>query len=296
MIFVTGSSGFIGKNFISLSRPDIIPISRTIDTEFKYNLVKSNLSNIDLCQNTKHALIHLGGLAHGNYDNQAYDKVVDSTIDLAKQAVEIGIKRFVFVSSIIVNGSETKNEKFSSLSEEKPQNYYAKSKHRTEIELKNLACDTGLELVIVRPTLVYGPDAPLNFGSLVNLISNFPFLPFGLTSNRRDFISVQNLVDLLLICATHSDAPGNIFLASDNETVSIRRFTNSIAKGLGKRLYQLPIPTFFIRIVARLFGKLSMAEQLLSNLEVDSSNIKHVLGWTPPYSMEESMHFLKRNK
>jgi len=121
-------------------------------------------------------------------------------------------------------------------------------------------------------------------------------LPFALTNNRRDFISVQNLADLLVTCAQHPNASGHTFLASDGETVSIKAFTNAIAKGLNKSLIQLPIPTSLMRFAGKLLGKSAMVEQLVGNLEVDSSNLKEVLDWVPPYTMEESMAFLKQEK
>ena len=295
MIFLTGSSGFIGKHFLALNRKDVIPVKRVDNTSSEYDLYKAYRSNIDECQNSNNAVVHLGGLAHGSYDDSSYDLIVDSTINLAMQAVDVGIKRFVFVSSVAVNGPSSYNHKFSPLSEANPRNYFAKAKLRAESQLGKLECETGLELVIVRPTLVYGANAPMNMGLLINLVAKMPALPFGLAENRLNFICVHNLVDLLLTCATHFNAPGNVFLASDTETVSIKDFTNLIAKGMGKTLYQLPIPISFLHVALLLAGKGSVSAQLLGNLEVDSSHVKDVLGWTPPYKMGSSMCFFDGN-
>jgi len=152
-----------------------------------------------------------------------------------------------------------------------------------------------MEIVIVKPTLVYGPEAPGNFGLLTKLVHKFPLLPFGLAKNKRDFIAVQNLVDLLIVCAKHPDAAGHTFLASDCETVSIKEFTNAIAKGLNRTLIQVPVPNYIMRFAAKLVGKSLMLEQLLGNLQVDSSNAQEVLGWIPPYTMEQAMASLSEN-
>ncbi|WP_140260454.1 NAD-dependent epimerase/dehydratase family protein, partial [Vibrio parahaemolyticus] len=214
---------------------------------------------------------------------------VDATLQLANSAVKSGVKRFVFVSSIGVNGGGSQLEPFSPSSPPNPHSDYAKSKLACEIGLNEIAKQTGLEVVIVRPTLVYGPNAPGNFGMLTKLVNSIPFLPFGLANNRRDFISVGNLVDLLIVCAKHKNAPGNIFLASENNTVSTRDFVNAIAAGQGRTVFQIPIPVSFMRLVGLVIGKSAMIEQLFGNLEVDSSNLKDILNWTPPYSMKESM-------
>ncbi|MPY01382.1 NAD-dependent epimerase/dehydratase family protein, partial [Salinivibrio sp. VYel4] len=244
-------------------------------------------------------VIHLAGLAHvlNNKDKGSLDEYREvntcGTINLARQAAKSGVKRFIFVSSIGVNGPLTIDSPFTSDMKAKPHNLYAQSKYEAEIGLKRIAEKKGLELVIIRPTLVYGPNAPGNFGMLSKLVKKLPFLPFGLANNRRDFISVQNLADLLFTCATHPKAAGHTFLASDSETVSIKQFTNAIAKGLGKKTFQLPVPVALMRLAGKLVGKSDMIEQLYGNLEVDSSNIKEVLGWTPPYTMDQSMALLK---
>jgi nucleoside-diphosphate-sugar epimerase len=177
-----------------------------------------------------------------------------------------------------------------------PHNHYAKSKSLAELGLKKIASETGLEVIVVRPTLVYGPKAPGNFGLLTKLVHKLPLLPFGLADNKRDFIAVQNLVDLLMTCVNHPNAAGHTFLASDCQTVSIKSFTNAVGKGLGKTVIQLPVPVSLMRLTARLVGKSAMMEQLLGNLQVDSSNAHDVLGWVPPYTMEQAMASLSENK
>ncbi|WP_278182915.1 NAD-dependent epimerase/dehydratase family protein [Vibrio misgurnus] len=301
-ILLTGATGFVGSFISNNGSNDIRCVIRDNDRhKFKSIFTITNLDRKTKWQGAfseVESVIHLAGLAHFNtFTSEEYHTVnVDGTLNLAYQAASAGVKRFVFVSSIGVNGTSTQNESYRFDSPECPHNAYAKSKHDAELGLRKISIETGLEVVIVRPTLVYGPEAPGNFGMLTKLILKFPFLPFGLTENKRDFIAVQNLADLLITCAKHPDAGGHTFLASDGETVSIKDFTNAIAIGLNKKLIQLPVPVSLMRFAARLVGKSAMAEQLLGNLQVDSSNAKEVLGWTPPYTMEQAMASLSENK
>lgn len=306
MILLTGASGFIGKYFIFLAEHNI---SRAVIREGYLNQFQFLYPEIDFFTidnltadtewggafNSCQAVIHLAGLAHSSDYSEVDFRTVnfEGTINLASAAAKAGVKRFVFVSTIGVNGTSTLGTPFSSLSAPAPHNDYAQSKYDTELALKKISFETGLELVIVRPTLVYGPDAPGNFGSLTKLVNKLPLLPFGLTNNKRDFIAVQNLADFLNTCATHPNAAGHTFLASDMETVSIKQFTNAIADGLGKKVFQLPIPVSLMRFAGKLIGKSAMVEQLVGNLHVDSSNLKEVLGWTPPYTMKQAMTTLR---
>lgn len=300
-ILLTGASGFIGKQLYSINPSLFRCVVREGGGSGERYADVYEVNSINSKTNWKDSLldvdciIHLAGIAH-SYTNQNEDYRETNllgTLLLAQQASKSGVKRFVFVSSIGVNGNATLEKPFSFFDEPKPKNYYTNSKHEAEIGLKKIAAETGLEVVIVRPTLVYGPNAPGNFGLLTKFIKKFPVLPFALTNNKRDFIAVQNLADLLITCATHSNAPGHTFLASDMETVSIKQFTNAIADGLGKKMFQLPIPVSLMRLSGKLMGKSAMVEQLVGNLQVDSSNIKQVLGWTPPLTMEQAMLSLR---
>lgn len=298
---ISGGSGFVGSILSGIARD-----SRYIIRNSQFNNFDNVFEIESFDANTKwggafdgiSTIIHLAGLAHNkNVSQSAFDIVNNQgTLHFATQAAKAGVKRFVFVSSIGVNGGATYENPFSSFDKPYPQNPYTISKYKAEVGLKKLSEKTGLEVVIVRAPLIYGLNAPGNFGALTHLINKYPVLPFGLAKNRRDFIAVQNLVDLLLVCANHPDAAGHIFLASDCETVSIKEFTNAIAKGLNKKLIQLPVPVSLMRFAARLIGKSAMVEQLLGNLQVDSSNVKEVLDWVPPYTMEQAMASLSENK
>lgn len=301
-ILLTGATGFVGKCLFSLIEEPCRCVFRNgenayFENKFIVDSIDSNTNWNGSCDNIS-VVIHLAGLAHSNlFTVEDYQSVnVDGSLHLAREAAKAGVKRFIFVSSIGVNGTSSMNTPYSIYSELRPHNAYTQSKYETEIGLKKIADETGMELVIVRPTLVYGPNAPGNFGLLTALINKTPFLPFALINNKRDFISVQNLSDLLITCAKHKSAGGHTFLASESRTVTIKEFTNAIAKGLGKNVIQLPVPAILLRLTGKLLAKSSMIEQLIGNLEVDSSNLQEILDWTPPYSMEESMAFLHKQK
>ncbi|NGZ15707.1 NAD-dependent epimerase/dehydratase family protein [Vibrio aestuarianus] len=302
-ILLTGSSGFVGSHFSS-------------DTSIKRIVVREN-DNCDHWECEQYtisalngqtdwsgafsdigAIIHLAALAHSRtFTSDDYQQVnVDGALHLAREAALAGVKRFVFVSSIGVHGPNTFKEPFTPTSPLVPDNDYTRSKLSAEQGLKTIAKETGLEVVIVRPTLVYGADAPGNFGLLSKLIARVPFLPFGSIKNKRDFISAQNLADLLLRCATHSNASGHVFLASEGQTVSVGEFTNQIARGLNRKIIQFPVPAGLFRLAGRLTGKTQLVEQLVGNLHVDNSNLKQQLNWIPPYSMEEVMSQLNKGR
>lgn len=299
---ITGSTGFIGQ-VVATQLQHKVCVLRKGSTHHFADIFEIDLLGLETdwqgAFSDITSIIHLAGIAssEGLIDDEYQTVNTKATIKLAQEAAAEGVKRFVFVSSIRVNGKQTYDVPFNCMSEPGAHNAYSNSKYDAELGLKRIADETGMELVIVRPTLVYGADAKGNFGSLVNLISKIFFLPFGLTKNKRSFISVQNLADLLITCTNHPNAAGHTFLASEGEAISIKDFTNAIAKGLGKKLIQIPVPVSIMKFLASLIGKSSMADQLLGNLEVDSSNIQEVLGWAPKYTMAESMSLLNsRNK
>jgi len=298
-ILVTGATGFVGQNLTQLNQNFRCVIRAGEHHSFADSYTVSTIdasTDWSNCFEGVDAIIHLAGLAHNkSYTDAEYRAVnTDGTLRLALKATEAGVKRFVFVSSIGVNGTNSYDSAFLPSDVADPHNSYAQSKHEAELGLWDISKQTGLEVVVVRPTLVYGPNAPGNFGMLTKLVNSIPFLPFGLANNRRDFISVGNLVDLLIVCAKHKNAPGNIFLASENNTVSTRDFVNAIAAGQGRKVFQIPIPVSFMRLAGLVVGKSAMIEQLFGNLEVDSSNLKDILNWTPSYSMKDSMAMLRK--
>lgn len=308
-ILITGASGFVGKHLLKVLLEKKIKVkclsTNPIDEKAVYNY-KLNLNYGCLCEDATflsdvNCIVHLAGLAHRKGKNapskEEYLQVnYHYPLKLAKLAVNNGVKRFVFISTIGVNGAYTKSQPFSTESLANPFNEYSKSKLRAELALKELSKKSALELVIVRPPLVYGFNAPGNFGFLIKLVRVLPFLPFGLLNNKRDFIYVLNLADMLFRCAFHPNAAGNTFLVSDNQTISLKEFTNAIAKGLGKKVYQLPIPVSFMKCFINLVGMSNLSQQLFENLQIDSTNVEKVLHWTPPFTIEESIHSIFENR
>ncbi|MEZ9925847.1 UDP-glucose 4-epimerase [Vibrio breoganii] len=301
-ILLTGSSGFVGSHFCGDENIKRIVVRDGTHCKHwgcdKYNVDTINgqtdwssaFEDIDV-------VIHLAALAHSRtYTSDDYKQVnIDGALHLAKQAASVGVKRFVFVSSIGVHGSATFGTPVTTKSPLVPDNDYTRSKLAAELGLKKLSLETGLEVVIVRPTLVYGANAPGNFGALTKLVGKLRILPFGLATNQRDFVAVQNLVDLLKLCTIHPNATGHTFLASDLETVSIKKFTNAIGEGLDKKIVQLPVPVSLMKFIGKIIGKSEMIEQLYGDLQVDSSNIEDVLGWTPPLTMKKAMASLRNS-
>jgi len=296
---LTGASGFIGRHVEDL-------LGNNCRSVYRYNTHNSiikdafYIKNID--NNTQwggafdgcESVIHLAGIAHSKkYNEQDYvDVNTNGTIHLASEAAKAGVKRFVFVSSVNVCGSSSFSAPFSNDTEPKPNSPFSRSKLNAELGLKKLAGETGLEVVIVRPTLVYGPNAPGNFGMLTKLVDIVPLLPFGMASNRRNFISVQNLADLLITCTVHEKASGHVFFGSERETLSIKDFTNAIASAQDKHILQVPISIGLMRFIGFCTGKASIVEQLFGNLEVDTVNLQDVLNWAPPHTMKDCMAHL----
>lgn len=294
-LMVTGATGFVGRHLCQIAgncyrvtrhQPREADGSFIVVPELDGSVNWSRLIPKDV-----ECIVHLAGIAHNVSSDEDYVRRinVDGTLHLARQAVLAGVKRFVFVSSIGVNGSQTGETPFTPFDEASPSNLYTRSKYDAELGLHLLSKSMGFELVIVRPTLVYGPNAPGNFRLLTKLVKKLPVLPFALVNNKRDFISVQNLAALLITCATHPNAAGHTFLASDMETLSLKNLTSAMAKSLGKNVFQLPIPVSLMRLAGKLIGKSAMVEQLVGNLQVDSSNVTDVMGWTPPLTMKQAL-------
>ncbi|MBA6222891.1 NAD-dependent epimerase/dehydratase family protein [Colwellia sp. MB02u-18] len=286
-ILITGGTGFIGRELLTkFNDENITLLSRT--TPFK-NQIQASLEDFldkELIIDNFDIVIHLAGLAHNNYDLDEFRKVnVKSTVALAKQVAAKGLKRFVFISSIGVNGNNTVNEPFNELSLANPHADYALSKYEAETELIQLSKSLGFELVIIRPPLVYGENAPGNFKSLYNLISKGVPLPFGLVNNSRSFISVSNLCDFIALTTTHPSAAGELFLIADDERVSTKSLIKTIWKAKNISSFLIPVPTFIFKILFKVLGRSSIYLQLFDNLEVDNSKAKKLLAWYPKQAM-----------
>lgn len=257
------------------------------------------LANIDI-------VVHLAARVHEMQETDVaalsafQDVNLHGTIKLARQAAIYGVKRFVYVSSIKVNGEYTGSNPFTERDAPQPQDPYAVSKWQAEQALHEIGLETGMEIVIVRPPLVYGPGVKANFHSLLKLVSRSLPLPLGSIHNRRSMIFVGNLVDALALCATHPAAAGQTYLVSDGDSVSTPQLVKEIAIAMKRPERLFPFPLSVMRLLARMIGKSSIVDRLTQSLEVDSCKVREELAWQPPYSMRQGLQttadwFLKTN-
>ncbi|EKO3486887.1 SDR family oxidoreductase [Vibrio fluvialis] len=212
------------------------------------------------------------------------------TLNLARQAAAAGVKRFIFVSSIKVNGECTQpNQPFVPLMEHIPADPYGISKYEAEQGLKAIQAQTGLEVVIIRPPLVYGPGVKANFLSMMNWVEKAIPLPLGSVNNRRSLVYLDNLADLILVCCQHPKAAGRTFLVSDNRDVSTSALLQQIARAMNKPSRLISVPTSWLVAAATLIGKKAIAQRVCGNLQLDIAETMHLLDWTPLYSFEEGI-------
>lgn len=301
-ILVTGANGFIGQALCgslqqdhqvraSLRQPNISPfcvdqvVIGDITTDTTWHKA---LEGID-------AIIHLAARAHVLNETHVdplteFRKTnVEGTLNLARQALLAGVKRFVFISSIGVLGAETHAHPFSEASKADPQADYAVSKLEAELALKQLVEGSAMALVIIRPPLVYGANAPGNFGRLLKLVSSNLPLPLGAIHNQRSMVSLDNLVDFIQLCLTHPNAANHTFLIADGTDVSTTELIKLLANGMGRATLLLPIPVKLIKIAASLLGKKNLAQQLCGSLQIDISKAQNMLGWMPPVSANNAL-------
>lgn len=241
-------------------------------------------------------VIHLAARVHVMKDN-ANDPLIEfrkmnvvASEQLARSAAAKGVKRFVYVSSIKVNGEATMGEhKFSEQDLANPQDPYGITKWEAEQALHNVAEETGLELVIIRPPLVYGAGVKGNFKQMLRIVSMGIPLPLASIKNRRDLIYVENLVDALITSAIHPDAVGKTFLVSDGEAVSTPSLLRVLAQEQSKSSWLFAFPIQILNLIAKLVGKSAQVGRLTGSLQIDSSKIRRDLSWVPPYTLKEGL-------
>lgn len=305
-VLVTGANGFVGAALLQELQElsynargsvralpeeligkvtDIYPVGN-IHSETQWG---EALSDCDV-------VIHTAARAHVMNDGAIdplteYRKVnVDGTLNLALQAKEQGVKRFIFISSIKVNGEFTELGKpFTECSAQEPEDPYGVSKYEAEQGLLKLSKEQGMEIVIIRPVLVYGAGVKGNFASLINMVRRGLPLPLGGIHNKRSLVALDNLIDLIITCIDHPSAVNQIFLASDGEDLSTTELLKSLAAVLGLPSRLIAVPSWMLRFVATMLGKKGMALRLLSSLQVDNSKAHEVLGWNPPVSVAEGL-------
>lgn len=214
---------------------------------------------------------------------------VAGTERLARMAASAGVRRLVYVSSIKVNGESTPESPFTEDDAPEPQDAYGQSKQEAEQALRKIAEETGLEVVIVRPPLVYGPGVGANFLRMMNWINRGLPLPLDSVRNSRSLIYLGNLVDALVTCVMHPRAAGKIFLVSDGEDVSTPELIRRLAQAMGRRPRLVSLPPVLLLLAGLLTGKSAEVERLLGSLRVDSSRIRRELQWTPSFSMDQGL-------
>lgn len=293
-VLVTGASGFVGSNLLDALREasfSAIPVGGSsgfvgvcCDFSREFDL-SGALVGAD-------CVVHLAARAHmpiSGSDAHYLNRVnVEAPLALARQAAAAGVRRFVFLSSIGVCGSVSA-EPFRVGMVDAPHDAYSESKQAAEEGLKTVAEETGLELVIVRPPLVYGEAAPGNFPKLKKLATMGLPLPFAGIRNKRSFISVLNLADFLVQCVQQPAAAGEIFLVADSETVTTVEFIRGIASAAGRPCRLFPVPQPLVSGLFSLIGKKELYDKVFGNLEVDASHARQVLGWQPPVSLKEGL-------
>jgi len=250
------------------------------------------------------AVVHLAARVHVMRDNvlqplAAFRAVnVVPTERLARAAAAQGVKRFVYVSSIKVNGEGTPpGRPYTPDDVPAPVDSYGISKHEAEQALRQLAREAGLEVVIIRPVLVYGPGVKANFLSMMRWLHRGIPLPLGAINNQRSLVALDNLVDLIVTCLHHPKALNQTFLVSDGEDLSTTALLRRTAAALGRPARLIPVPALVLRTTARLLGKADFAQRLCGSLQVDISKTRELLGWVPPVSVDEALkqtarHFL----
>lgn len=214
---------------------------------------------------------------------------VDGTLQLARQAAAAGVRRFVFISSIGVNGAETFEAPYTADDVPAPHSAYAQSKHEAELGLLALARNSQLEVVIIRPPLVFGPGAPGNFERLMQALQRGIPLPFGAVHNRRSLVALRNLVSLIEVCLNHPAGANQVFLVSDGEDISTTELLHGVAAALGTRPRLFRVPAGALKAVARLTGQAQLAQQLCGSLQVDILKTRTLLGWAPVIRLDQAL-------
>lgn len=212
------------------------------------------------------------------------------TLNLARQAASVGVRRFVFLSSIKVNGEETPvGRPFTEEDIPAPCDPYAISKFEAEQDLRSLAAETGMEVVIMRPPLVYGPGVRANFLAMLKWLKKGMPLPLGSINNRRSLLGLDNLIDLIVTCLEHPAAANQTFLVADGEDLSTTELVKRLGDGLGRPARLIPMPDWLLKAGAAAVGKRNIAARLCGSLQVDISKARRLLGWTPPVSLDEGL-------
>ncbi|OGB04860.1 MAG: NAD-dependent dehydratase [Burkholderiales bacterium RIFCSPHIGHO2_12_FULL_61_11] len=284
-LLVTGGTGFVGQALVK--RLDDQPVrlaTRADSAGWQKALVGIT------------TVVHLAARVHIMHDTAADPLTafravnVEGTLSLARQAAVAGVKRFLFVSSVKVNGEATPlGQPFTADDAPAPLDAYGVSKMEAEQGLRDLAAQTGMEVVIIRPPLVYGPGVKANFAAMMRWLERGVPLPLGAIHNQRSLVALDNLVDLMVTCLTHPAAANQTFLVSDGEDVSTTELLRRMARAMGRPARLIPVPASWLKLVAAMLGKPDVARRLCGNLQVDITKARSLLGWAPPLSLDEGL-------
>lgn len=314
-ILVTGATGFLGsalvKSFCTLPATSVVAPLRNFNSKLPDLVEKTYISNIDQATDWTQSLtgvnvvVHSAARVHVMHEDpaQSLNKFrainVEGTINLACQAIRAGVKRFIFISSIKVNGESTAaGHAFSADDTPLPSDPYAISKYEAEQQLMALAKDGSIEVVIIRPVLIYGAGVGANFQQMMRwLIKGIP-LPFGAVNNQRSLASLGNVVDLINTCVDHPRAANQVFLVSDGSDVSTTQLMRRLVTYLGAKTWLVPVPVGLLVFLAGLLGRRAVAQRLFGSLQVNIQKNKELLGWRPPESLDDGLkltaqHFLE---
>jgi nucleoside-diphosphate-sugar epimerase len=300
-ILVTGASGFLGSHVVEALRKaqnvEVLAAQRRSSMQHRAEFIRhlspttewrdalTGVSTVIHCAARAHILKKEGTNAEALF--RATN--TDATLNIARQAAEKGVRRFIFLSSIGVNGQSTGKQPFTAQSAPQPANDYARSKLAAEQGLAAIQQTTGMDVVCVRPPLIYGPGAPGNFQRLIRATYNRWPLPLGCTGNRRSWISVWNLVDLLQTLIAHPTTPNEPVLTSDGEDTTTTEFVLRLGKALGYSPRMIPVPPAIAYAVTTALGKRTLYERLFGNLEIDITATRQALSWQPPLSLDEGL-------
>lgn len=296
---ITGASGFVGQKLCAALEAQQYDVLAATRSDILINGCKSlTVGHVDgqtawaFSLHDVNVVIHLAARVHVMNDTSAdplaeFRKVnVEGTLNLARQAANAGVKRFIFVSSVKVNGEHTEAGKpFNENSVTDPQDAYGISKLEAEQGLLKIAQETEMEVVIIRPPLVYGAGVKANFASMMRAVKRGIPLPLGAIHNKRSFVYVGNLVSMIMCCIDHPAAANQVFLVSDGNDLSTTELLCCCAEALGVKARLLPVPQKMLELGAALLGKRDVAQRLCGNLQVDITKARTMLGWTPPFSV-----------
>jgi nucleoside-diphosphate-sugar epimerase len=286
MILLTGANGFVGQTLHQYLLQQELTVRAVSRQTSSIHIIDAHTDWSSYLLDV-HTVIHLAARAH-IMDEKSKDPLaefrkinVEGTINLAQQAAAAGVKRFIFLSSVKVHGEFTRDKPVTEKDLPAPIDPYGISKWEAEQALRQIEAETGIEVVIIRPPLIYGEGVKANFNKLLTLIDKGIPLPLALVNNYRSFIGLHNLVDFIRVCLTHPAAAGETFLISDDEDMSTSELIRRIAQSFQKSVWLIPVPIRIMRWAAIILGKRKAADRLLGSLQVKPSKAKHILNWQP---------------